>query len=42
MHSLFTGRTALHIAVLKTNEEAVQYLATNIKQTLHIGDNVSK
>lgn len=42
MHLRFTGRTALHIAVLKEKEDAVQYLATSIKQTLHIGDNVSK
>lgn len=30
----------MHIAVLKEKEEIVQYLATNIKQALHIGDNV--
>lgn len=35
------GRTALHIAVLKEQEEIVHYLATKFKQTLHIGDNVS-
>lgn len=36
----FIGRTALHIAVLKERDEIVQYLATRIKLTLHIGDNV--
>lgn len=36
-----TGRTALHIAILKEREEIVQYLATKINQTLHIGDNVN-
>lgn len=37
----FSGRCSIHIAVLKERDEIVQYLATLIKQTLHIGDNVS-
>lgn len=37
----YYGRTAVHIAVLHERDEIVQYLATLIKQTLHIGDNVS-
>lgn len=36
-----TGRTALHIAILKEREDIVQFLATTIKQTLFLGDNVS-
>ncbi|XP_031620870.1 uncharacterized protein LOC116339242 isoform X2 [Contarinia nasturtii] len=38
----YYGRTALHIAVLKEKEEIVHYLATNIKETLLIGDNLER
>lgn len=37
----YFGRSALHIAVLKEREDIVQYLATTVKQSLRIGDNVS-
>lgn len=37
---VLSGRTALHIAVLKEKEEIVRYLATTVKETLLIGDNV--
>lgn len=36
----YFGRTALHIAVLKEREDIVYYLATKIKASLRLGDNV--
>ncbi|XP_053691986.1 uncharacterized protein LOC128740472 [Sabethes cyaneus] len=38
----YYGRTSLHIAVLTESEEIVEYLATNFKQTLKIGDNLER
>lgn len=38
----YFGRTALHIAVLKEREDIVYYLATKIKSSLRIGDNVCR
>lgn len=40
-HLIYSGRCALHIAVLKENEQIVQYLSSNFKQSVNIGDNVS-
>lgn len=37
----FTGRCCLHIAVLMENEEIVEYIANNFRQSLRVGDNVS-
>lgn len=34
------GRCALHIAVLRENEEMVRYIARTYPETLRIGDNV--
>lgn len=36
----YFGRTALHIAVLKEREDIVYFLATKIKASLRLGDNV--
>lgn len=36
----YFGRSALHIAVLKEKEDIVYYLATKIKASLRLGDNV--
>lgn len=36
----YFGRSALHIAVLKEREDIVYYLATKIKSSLRLGDNV--
>lgn len=30
----------MHVAVLVENEEMVEYIASNFKQTLKVGDNV--
>ncbi|XP_055544680.1 uncharacterized protein LOC129729856 isoform X2 [Wyeomyia smithii] len=38
----YYGRSALHIAVVMESEEIVEYLATNFKQTLKIGDNLER
>lgn len=35
-----TGRSSMHIAVLLEHEEIVDFLASNFRQTLKIGDNV--
>lgn len=35
-----SGRCAIHVAVLHQNEETVDYIASNFKQTLRLGDNV--
>lgn len=35
------GRCCLHIAVLCQNEEMTKYIATNFRETLRVGDNVS-
>lgn len=32
----------MHIAILKENEDMVDYIGKNVRQTLKIGDNVSK
>lgn len=37
-----SGRCSLHVAVLHEHEEMVDYLATNFRQTLRIGDNVRR
>lgn len=34
------GRCSSHVAVLKENEEIVDYISSRFKQTLRIGDNV--
>lgn len=34
------GRCALHVAVLRENEETVRYIAKMYPETLRIGDNV--
>lgn len=39
--AFFSGRCSLHIAVLKENEQIVQYLASTFKECVNIGDNVS-
>lgn len=38
----YFGRCALHIAVLREQEEIVQFLCTKIKSLLLVGDNVSQ
>lgn len=38
----YYGRCSLHVAVLLENEEMVEYLASNIKGTLHVGDNLAR
>lgn len=38
----YFGRSALHIAVLKEKEDIVYYLATKIKASLRLGDNVCR
>lgn len=38
----FTGRCSLHVAVLMENEEIVEFIASNFKQTLRIGDNLER
>lgn len=37
----YYGRCSLHIAVLKEQEDIVEYLASTVKPLLKIGDNVS-
>lgn len=37
---LITGRCAAHVAVLKENEEILDYIASKYKQSLRVGDNV--
>lgn len=34
------GRTSMHIAILKENEDMVDYIGKGFRQTLKIGDNV--
>lgn len=36
----YYGRCSIHIAVLKEQEEVVDYLASNFKKLLTLGDNV--
>ncbi|CRL04179.1 CLUMA_CG017287, isoform A [Clunio marinus] len=38
----YYGRCSIHIAVLLENEEIVDYLATNFRQTLRTGDNLER
>ncbi|XP_058451583.1 uncharacterized protein LOC131430543 isoform X2 [Malaya genurostris] len=38
----YYGRCSLHIAVLFESEEIVEYLATNFRHTLKIGDNLER
>lgn len=38
---VYIGRCAIHVAVLHQNEETVEYIASNFRQTLRMGDNVS-
>ncbi|XP_055689608.1 ankyrin repeat and death domain-containing protein 1A [Lutzomyia longipalpis] len=38
----YFGRTALHIAVLKEKEDIVEYLVTNFRAALKIGDNLER
>ncbi|KAL5286722.1 hypothetical protein ACFFRR_007999 [Megaselia abdita] len=38
----YYGRTALHIAVLKENEEIVEYFTHKCKEALKIGDNLER
>lgn len=40
-YSFRIGRCAAHIAVLKENEEIVEYIASRYKQSFRVGDNVS-
>lgn len=32
----------MHVAVLLENEEIVEFLASNFKATLHVGDNLAR
>lgn len=36
------GRTSMHIAILKENEDMVDFIGKGFRQTLKIGDNVSE
>jgi hypothetical protein len=36
------GRCCLHIAVLCEDEEMTKFIATNFRETLRVGDNVSE
>ncbi|XP_062546367.1 uncharacterized protein LOC134212478 [Armigeres subalbatus] len=38
----YYGRCSLHVAVLMENEEIVEYLATNFRPTLKVGDNLER
>ncbi|XP_063697910.1 uncharacterized protein LOC134828816 [Culicoides brevitarsis] len=38
----YYGRCSLHVAVLLENEEIVDFLASNFRATLHIGDNLAR
>ncbi|XP_049283128.1 E3 ubiquitin-protein ligase MIB2 isoform X1 [Anopheles funestus] len=38
----YYGRSSLHIAILMENEDMVDYLASNFKATLKIGDNLER
>ncbi|XP_065081316.1 uncharacterized protein LOC135703882 [Ochlerotatus camptorhynchus] len=38
----YYGRCSLHVAVLMENEEIVEYLATNFRLTLKVGDNLER
>ncbi|XP_055708449.1 uncharacterized protein LOC129804834 isoform X2 [Phlebotomus papatasi] len=38
----YYGRTALHIAVLKEKEDIVEYIVTNFRATIKLGDNLER
>ncbi|XP_070506432.1 uncharacterized protein [Chironomus tepperi] len=38
----YYGRCSLHVAVLVENEEIVEYIASNFRQTLKVGDNLER
>lgn len=38
----YYGRCALHVAVLLENEEITEFLASNFRQTLYVGDNLER
>ncbi|XP_055383864.1 serine/threonine-protein phosphatase 6 regulatory ankyrin repeat subunit B isoform X2 [Condylostylus longicornis] len=38
----YYGRTSLHIAILKENEDIVEYITSNVPETIRIGDNLER